>query len=649
MSNPSPKTLYRRAQFLHLLNRDLERLSGQLDSSRVIRFTLRRLGEELKADLVVQVDVRRADRSLERPYILSLTPRGGRFLKAQPAVDVRAAPAGDAGDPATGVPATRAGDATRPDTGVPAAPDGEEPRPTLGSSNDLFNEPFLQACRTFLARPLGPVQPDALLLKVEIEDRPVAILCFRRPSKAFSRTETEFGREAAAILSQNLRQRERERVDSLKERIYAKILSENRPQDVLYQIIHGLKRLLQYDHGAAVLLLDREATELSFQAESIAWTKAKSDRIGRRIPLDAEARAWLDQPRPPLLLRAGEPEAGALELPRSLLAPLTEPTEDAPRFRGMIVGTLRHRSDALGILQIRSRSAAAFNAADLRILEELLPLASVTLYNSTMYKTQHDLLVSAERKNALADLARAISHDLNNAFGVILPLLQTLRRDMAEGPARPEQLARDLEVIEHYARMSARIFQGLLSASQGATEPARWTDLNGILEGILRMLGPSLEAQGIRSYRELMPRPPTVFLRRGEMERLFLNLIYNARDAMPKGGALTLRTQPEGAGMRLDVIDTGEGIPDEIRKRIFEPFFTTKASGSGLGLDISRSIVWDYDGRLELDSTPGHGTRVSVWLPRLAERLRPEAERATPGAPLPPPEPNVPATAEGPR
>jgi len=617
-------------QFLNQLGRDLERISGQQDPSRVIRFALRRIGEALQADLVLQADVRRADGALERPFTLALTPRGRKLL-----------------------PRTEAAG-------------------------------FLNAFRDFLRRPLGPADRELLLLRVANEDRPEAVLGFLRRARLFSRQETDFGQRAAAVLNENLRHRERERADALKERIYAKILCENRPQDVLYQILHGLKRLLHYDHGGTVLLIDEEADELTVRAEIVAWTKAKSGRIGQRMPVTPELRAWMERPRPPALVRAGErtelaavgpaglagpagpagapdplaaaargaapgaapgsrpPEtAGAAagpkppaaraatgidDVPSCLLHPLRpgDPTE-APA-RAMIVAVLRHKGRPLGILQLRSRHAAAFHPLDLRILHEFLPLASVTLYNSTLYKTQHDLLLSAERRTALAVLARAISHDLANAFTVMLPLLQQMRRDAADAALERERLERDLEVLERYAKSSSRIFQGLLSMARGTKEPPAWIEIPGILESLHRMLGASLEGRRIEVRREVAGPVPRIYARRGDLEQVLLNLIYNARDAMPEGGELALRCWEEDGGARLEVADTGTGMSEDVKQRIFEPFFTTKRTGSGLGLDIARSILWDYDGRIEIESEAGRGTVVRCWLPRVAERLREAAE-----------------------
>jgi signal transduction histidine kinase len=587
MPQANHRVLHERAQFLYQLGRDLERIADRQNPARVLRFAMRRLGEFFGADLVVQADIRRTDGALERPFAISLTPRGAELV--------------------------------------------------AGAETPAFLEPF----HAFLRRQIGPADHTELLLRVVSGERPVSVLGFLRPGRNFSRAETRIGMETAEILSENLRHRERERVQAQKERIYAKVLSEIRPKDVLYQILHGLKRLLEYDHSGAVLLLEAQGRELVVEAEIIAWTKAKSDRIGRSIPLTEDLRAWMERAAHPVLVRAGEAPAGGHPLPDVLCEaifdcdPTTTPghpdTPGHPGARAGMVAVLRHRGRTLGILTLRARGAAAFTPSDLQVLAEFLPLASITLYNSTLYKAQHDRLVSAERKTAIADLARAISHDLNNAFGVMLPLLQAVRRDAATGNTQEERLTCDLEMIERYAQAGSRIFQGLLSVARGAAEPAGWSDLSLVLEAVSRMIGPSLTGKRIEVSTEFASSLPLVYLRRSDMEQLFLNLVYNARDAMPGGGTLTLRCRADGDGdgdgVRVEVIDTGTGMSEEVRGRVFEPFFTTKEAGSGLGLDICRSIVWDYDGSIRVESAPGQGTVITVRLPRLAERLREQAER----------------------
>ncbi|MFN8547538.1 MAG: HAMP domain-containing sensor histidine kinase [Candidatus Eisenbacteria bacterium] len=604
MGNPSYKTLYRRAQFLYQLGRELERLSSQHDLSRVVRFCLRGLGEALEADLAIQIDLRASDQTLKSISRLGLSSKGVKLLE-------RSRSAGGPGDPSD--------------------PEGGDAR-------------LLEQCRAFLQRGIGPEDRELLLVKVQTGERVAAVLGFRRPGRNFGRADATLAQNAAELLSLHLKQREHERAQSLKERIYGKLLGELRAKDVLYHVLHGLERLLQFDHSGAVLLLDPSGRELRLEAEIVTWTKAKSSRIGRAFRIDEEGLGWLRDNAGVMLVRGagtispsegGEPSRGQLPrtMPSSLLAALEHQVSGAPRAGARIIAPLLRGQTVLGVLQVQGRSPAAFNTDDLALLAPFLPLAAAAVYNSELYESQHSRLISAERKVALADLARAISHDLNNAFGVMMPLLQALKRDLAEGTIELADVSRDLEVVSHYAEMSARIFRGLLSVARGRTEEPRWLDLEAVVEAILTMLGPSLVAQHIEVSQEKSERLPTLLARRGEMEQLVLNLIYNARDAMPNGGALTVGTRPESEGIRLEIRDNGPGIPTEIRAKIFEPFFTTKATGSGLGLDICRSIVWDYDGRLDLESEIGSGTSAIVWLPRESRQWKstPEAPAIEPG------------------
>ncbi len=595
MANPSYKALYRRAQFLYQLGRDLERLATQHDASRVVRFALRGLGEALEADVALQVDLRYSDQSFRPPSRLALSPKGMKWVER-----------------------AESGDAKQ-----------EEAR-------------LLEQCRDFIQRGIGPEDRELLLVKVSIGERVAAVLGYRRPGRNFGRADATLAQNAAEIVSHHLRQRANERAQGLKEKIYGKLLSELRPKDVLYQLLHGLERLLQYDHSGTVLLLNAGGTQLVLQAEIVTWTKAKSTRVGRAYPVTTEVLDWIGARRGPLLLRGhamAAPEESSsfndalpsARFPEALLQALDDRSDQSPAPGARIVAPLLRGDRALGLLQIQGRSAAAFTADDLALLSPFLPLASASVYNSELYETQHDLLISAERKVALADLARAISHDLNNAFGVMLPLLQALKRDLTARVIELEEVERDLEVVTHYAEMSARIFKGLLSVARGRAESPRWIDLGVVIEAILTMLGPSLIAKHVVVEHRKHDAVPTIFARRGEMEQLILNLLYNARDAMPEGGRLEICSMADGEGMRLEIRDTGVGIPAEIRSKIFEPFFTTKESGSGLGLDICRSIVWDYDGRLELDAASDGGTVATVWLPRQARAWAAAAAAATPG------------------
>lgn len=599
-----------RMETLLRLDRELEGISIQTSDSRFVRSALRTLAETLDADLALQVDYARGGDAIESELRLALTGTGRDLLPTPPRRTT--------GTTDSAPPMGRSHASARTSAAGPGY---------LRAFDDA-------ARRIAVGRPIGEIPRAVLVAAIGVEDRRVASIGFVRHGRDFSREELRWLLEAAERIGRQLTARHRERARSLRERISAKIFSELRPKDVLYQTLHGLKKLFRYDHSGAVLLVSPLGTAWTVQAEIVTWTKGKSDRVGRDRPLDPAVRDWLAARRHPVLVRdgaiashGGDPVAA----PAGLLPALLEASPEAPPARSCLVGVLRRKDQLLGVIQLFARHPGAFTHEDERTLQKFLPLAAATVYNSELYAAQYDRMVSAERKVGLGELARAISHDLNNAFGVFLPLLQAMRRDLetASDDDRELDLARirqDVDVALHYASYTARIFQGLLSMGRGPTEPFAWLDPNLLVQATLEMVGPNLGARGIRLELDL-GAAPRICARRGELEQLLLNLLYNARDAMSTGGALRATTRAEAGGATIEISDTGAGIPEDLREKIFEPFFTTKKEGAGLGLDICRSIVWEYGGRIELLPRVEGGTVARVWLPPSTERVPEELRR----------------------
>lgn len=576
MRNSDYKALYERTRFLFQLEQELQRFSVLATPDRVVRVSAKKLGEALDADLYFHGDLPRGAEP-PAPLCLALSPRGETSL------------------------------------------DGR----TEGRADSTPVKEMVPIFRTFLHRRRFPQTWTIILVEIRVGDRAIALLAFQRFQRNFSREESRFAWEAGSIIGWHLQRREEERVSTVKERISTKIFSELRPKDVVYQILHGLKKLFQYDHSAAILIFRDEPASLSVEAEVITWTKAKSQRIGRSIELNDGLRHWLFSTPHAVLLQGTQLDASLAgeSSPAALLGPVIADIPEGPESRGRMYAVLRRGKVVLGLIQILSKDGGFFTEGDRRTLDAFLPLAAATVYNSELYATHHDRLVHAERRVGLADLARAISHDLNNAFGVILPLLQALQRDLTRG-IDAARIERDLEVIEHYTASCARIFKGMLEMGHGDGEPMHWYDVNAILEAVVTMIRVNLQERNIRVETRYHDGLPRAYLRRGEFEQVILNLIYNARDAMPEGGTLTLITRSDRGGIVAEVVDTGVGIPEALRSKVFEPFFTTKSSGTGLGLDICRSILWEYDGSLDLiPNSGGPGTTARVWIPRQSDRV----------------------------
>jgi signal transduction histidine kinase len=179
---------------------------------------------------------------------------------------------------------------------------------------------------------------------------------------------------------------------------------------------------------------------------------------------------------------------------------------------------------------------------------------------------------------------------------------------------------RMLEKIEQQTFRAAKIVNGLLNLSRStgaSSEEAQPVDINAIVNDVLSLLEPQLTAGRVKVRRELCPSPALVTGIEHKLQQVFLNLFLNARDAMPKGGWLSVSTRVDGGHVVAEVSDTGSGIPSEHLSRIYDPFFTTKSigKGTGLGLSITYGIVREHDGTLTCQSAIGQGTRFTVALP----------------------------------
>jgi two-component system NtrC family sensor kinase len=219
----------------------------------------------------------------------------------------------------------------------------------------------------------------------------------------------------------------------------------------------------------------------------------------------------------------------------------------------------------------------------------------------------------SEKMASLGLLAAGVAHEVNTPLTGISSYTQMLLEQADPDDPR----TRVLEKIEKQTFRAARIVNGLLTLSRpsAAEETERQpVDLNIVIGDVLSLLEHQLDRSSIKIRRELSGAPVQVLGYEFKLQQVLLNLILNARDAMPRGGWLTLATRIEGADGIAEVSDTGNGIPTEHLARIYDPFFTTKATGqgTGLGLSISYGIVREHDGSITCESHPGQGTRFSL-------------------------------------
>src|SRR4029079_16435026 len=220
----------------------------------------------------------------------------------------------------------------------------------------------------------------------------------------------------------------------------------------------------------------------------------------------------------------------------------------------------------------------------------------------------------SEKMAALGLLAAGVAHEVNTPLTGISSFTQMLLEKSEPDDPRKQLL----EKIERQTLRAAKIVNSLLNLARPADGEANAVDLNGVISDVLSLIEHQFKASRIQVRRELASPSPIVRGVEYKLQQVFLNLFLNARDAMPKGGWLTVSTRLDADEVIIELSDTGVGIPAEHLTRIYDPFFTTKADGrgTGLGLSVTYGIVQEHGGTLSCESTPGQGTRFTLALPK---------------------------------
>jgi hypothetical protein len=218
-----------------------------------------------------------------------------------------------------------------------------------------------------------------------------------------------------------------------------------------------------------------------------------------------------------------------------------------------------------------------------------------------------------EKMVAVGLLAAGVAHEVNTPLTGISSYTQLLRSQMDPLDARVQWL----DKIEKQTFRGAKIVSNLLNfARTGGSDDAS-LDVTRVVGDVLSLVEHQLDRARVRVVKELGLDLPTVLGSENKIQQVLFNLILNARDAMPSGGWLTLKTFADGRDVVVEVSDTGEGIPEADLPRIFDPFFTTKdvGQGTGLGLAVSYGIVQEHGGSIRASSAKGQGSRFEVRLP----------------------------------
>jgi two-component system, NtrC family, sensor kinase len=475
-----------------------------------------------------------------------------------------------------------------------------------------------------------PIQRDMLIGSVRRRGGAWGAIALLASGRDFDRDDRRLMARIAGVLSAAVHRIDRDRLLGVRDRIDRKIMEQIHPKDLFYQIMDGIRSLTLYDHSSALLIREEDEDSLRLVAEQIAWTKAKSERIGLRIPITADAAALLQSEQVYGFDRDGDSwrewkgqRAGALAAALDYNRPEAGDGENL-REGSMLCAPLVTRDSLVGVLKIASRHPEQLKPFDAELVEHFRSQAAIAIQNLHRTESLRARLVTAERKNAMADLARSVSHDLNNALGSMLPLIQQMQADLRGGAVTPVVFAEDLEHVQKALQVCRRIFGGMLTFSRNAARRGSYGHVRRAMETASAILKYGMSRSAIELHLNVPDEIPEVACSQSDLEQVFLNLLTNAREATPVGGRITVTVRSVDRFVEIAIADSGCGISSENLPRVLEPFFTTKEKGSGLGLSICRSVLWEVDGTLTIESEPGKGTEVRVLVPAAIAQSSPQ-------------------------
>lgn len=302
--------------------------------------------------------------------------------------------------------------------------------------------------------------------------------------------------------------------------------------------------------------------------------------------------------------------------------------ESLTQLQGLFLGAALLTLLVLGRQMITLRENQQLNA-ELRAFSSQLE-EKVVERTAQLQETQQALLDS-QKLASVGTLAAGIVHEVSNPLNTIITAAESLEMQINEGQVKPEQLPETLEVylpiISRAAWHAAKILQALRSYSRGSVPELTQQSLTVVIQEALLLMGYQLKKWNkVKLVTELAPDLPEVICDRNQIAQVLINLLNNARDAMPNGGEVLLRTCATPEGAVIEVVDQGLGIAPEALAKIFDPFYTTKGigKGSGLGLSIVSSIIAAHHGTLRVTSEGlGHGATFRVTLPFAVQEANP--------------------------
>ena len=274
-------------------------------------------------------------------------------------------------------------------------------------------------------------------------------------------------------------------------------------------------------------------------------------------------------------------------------------------------------NDVFGILRIYFSEPRKFSEDELKFIIAIAEQCSCALGKARLIEAHelkyHQLALQTEKLSALGRMAAGIAHEINNPLAGILLYSSNMVKKVPDNTPLKE----GLDIIIHETIRCRKIIQELLDFSRGREPQKLPTNINSIIEKTLNILENEFKINRVKLHKDLARNMPKTMLDGNQIEQVFINLIINSIQALPREGMISIRSSVnnEQEIVRVEISDNGPGIEGEALDKIFEPFFSTKAKGTGLGLSVSYGIIHNHQGQIRVDSTPGDGTKFLIDIP----------------------------------
>lgn len=300
-----------------------------------------------------------------------------------------------------------------------------------------------------------------------------------------------------------------------------------------------------------------------------------------------------------------------VNIPDAYLDPRFNPEIDKKsgyRTKTILCMPMKNKDEKIvGVFQLLNKRRGTFTYDDESFIDALSIHAAIAIENARLAQE----MVQSERLSAVGRMASTIIHDIKNPMGTLRVYAQVMKKK--SGSEEAAKLADEMiRQVDRFVNMA----QEILDFSRGVSAMnIAEVEFSEVMEGVLSFIEKDLTKRNVKLEKQLSFQGK-VKIDQDKMVRVFYNISGNAADAMPEGGTLTVKTESSDGMVKIEFIDTGIGMPPEVKAKIFEPFVTFgKKHGTGLGMSIVKKVIDDHKGKVEIESEQGKGTVVRLFLP----------------------------------